>query len=102
MKEFLLKLTEPKEIKIVPDENYKIVKITVNGENYEFTPDEDGSFTMPQFTNMQTNKHIVVTFSNTASSVLVHHYIDGTQTKVAEDEHIAGTILISFVLLQVF
>ena len=81
-----------KEIKIVPDENYKIVKITVNGENYEFTPDEDGSFTMPQFTNMQTNKHIVVTFSNTASSVLVHHYIDGTQTKVAEDEHIAGTI----------
>ena len=81
-----------KEIKIVPDENYKIVKITVNGENYEFTPDEDGLFTMPQFTNMQTNKHIVVTFSNTASSVLVHHYIDGTQTKVAEDEHIAGTI----------
>ena len=81
-----------KEIKIVPDENYKIVKITVNGENYEFTPAEDGSFTMPQFTNMQTNKHIVVTFSNTASSVLVHHYIDGTQTKVAEDEHIAGTI----------
>jgi uncharacterized repeat protein (TIGR01451 family) len=76
----------------VPDENYKIVKITVNGENYEFTPAEDGSFTMPQFTNMQTNKHIVVTFSNTASSVLVHHYIDGTQTKVAEDEHIAGTI----------
>ena len=81
-----------KEIKIVPDENYKIVKITVNGENYDFTPAEDGSFTMPQFTNMQTNKHIVVTFSNTASSVLVHHYIDGTQTKVAEDEHIAGTI----------
>ena len=81
-----------KEIKIVPDENYKIVKITVNGENYEFTPAEDGSFTMPQFTNMQTNKHIVVTFSNTASSVLVHHYVDGTQTKVAEDEHIAGTI----------
>ena len=66
--------------------------MTVNGENYEFTPAEDGSFTMPQFTNMQTNKHIVVTFSNTASSVLVHHYIDGTQTKVAEDEHIAGTI----------
>lgn len=58
-----------KEIKIVPDENYKIVKITVNGENYEFTPAEDGSFTMPQFTNMKTNKHIVVTFSNTASSV---------------------------------
>ena len=81
-----------KEIKIVPDENYKIVKITVNGENYEFTPAEDGSYTMPQFTDMQTNKHIVVTFSNTASSVLVHHYIDGTQTKVAEDEHIAGTI----------
>ena len=81
-----------KEIKIVPDENYKIVKITVNGENYEFTPAVDGSFTMPQFTNMQTNKHIVVKFSNTASSVLVHHYIDGTQTKVADDEHIAGTI----------
>ena len=81
-----------KEIKIVPDSGYKIVKITINGENYEFTPAEDGTVTMPQFTNMQTDKHVVVTFSNTASSVLVHHYVDGTKDPVAPDDHIAGTI----------
>ena len=81
-----------KEIKIVPDSGYKVVKITINGEDYAFTPAEDGTVTMPQFTNMTTDKHVVVTFSNTASSILVHHYIDGTETPVAPDEHIAGTI----------
>ena len=81
-----------KEIKIVPDSGYKVVKITINGEDYAYTPAKDGSVTMPQFTNMQTDKHVVVTFSNTASSVLVHHYVDGTTTQVAPDDHIAGTI----------
>lgn len=80
------------EIKIVPEKDYKVVKITINGENYDFTPADDGTVTMSQFTKMDVNKHIVVTFSNTASSILVHHYIDGTTTKVAEDEHIAGNI----------
>ena len=80
------------EIKMVPDSGYKIVKITINDEEYAFTPADDGSVTLPQFTDVTTNKHIVVTFSNTASSVLVHHYIDGTETPVAPDDHIAGTI----------
>ena len=80
------------EIKMVPDLGYKIVKITINDEEYAFTPEADGSVTLPQFTDVTTNKHIVVTFSNTASSVLVHHYIDGTETPVAPDDHIAGTI----------
>ena len=80
------------EIKMVPDSGYKIVKITINDEEYAFTPEADGSVTLPQFTDVTTNKHIVVTFSNTASSVLVHHYIDGTETPVAPDDHIAGTI----------
>ena len=79
-------------IVMTPDEGYKIVKITINDEEYAFTPADDGSVTLPQFTDVTTNKHIVVTFSNTASSVLVHHYIDGTETPVAPDDHIAGTI----------
>ena len=75
---------------MIPDSGYEIVKITINDEEYAFTPADDGSVTLPQFTDVTTNKHIVVTFSNTASSVLVHHYIDGTNTPVAPDDHIAG------------
>ena len=81
-----------KVIVITPDPGYKVVKITINGEDYAFTPEEDGRVIIPQFTDMDTNKHIVVSFSNTASSVLVHHYIDGTETSVAPDEHLAGVI----------
>ena len=81
-----------KEIKIIPDAGYKVLKITINGQEYNFTPEEDGTVTLPQFTDMRTDKHIVVSFSNTVSSVIVHHYIDGTKTQVAPDETLSGNI----------
>ncbi len=84
-------------IEIEPKDKYKIVSITINDENYAFTPDNTGKVIMPQFKNMTSNKHIVVTFSNTASSIIVHHYLDGTEsnpepTQIAPDEIKVGEI----------
>ena len=52
-----------KEIKMVPNENYEIIGVTLNGKEYPYTVSQDGSLTMPQFTNMKEDKHIVVTYS---------------------------------------
>ena len=51
-----------KEIIMTPDPDYEIVKITVNGEDYPFEENTDGTFTMPQFTNVTENVHVEVTY----------------------------------------
>lgn len=81
-----------KDIVITPEEGYKILKITVNGEEIDFVPEEDGSVILNKFTNMTSDKHIVVQFSNTVSTVIVHHYKDGTTESLAEDETLTGEI----------
>ncbi len=81
-----------KEIVITPEEGYKILKITVNGEEIDFVPEEDGSVILDKFVNMTSDKHVVVQFSNTVSTVIVHHYKDGTEEKLAEDETLTGEI----------
>ena len=88
------------EIQIIPDSGYKIVEITVNGEEYTFEANTDGSYTMPLYTNMTEDKHIVVTFASEdeeSAKVIVHHYLknkDGEYTteKVAEDDILEGKI----------
>ena len=52
-----------KEIKMVPDENYEIIGITVNGKEHPYSIAADESYTMPQFDNMKEDKHIVVTYA---------------------------------------
>ena len=81
-----------KDIVVTPEEGYKILKITVNGEEINFVPEEDGSVILDKFTNMTSDKHVVVQFSNTVSTVIVHHYKDGTTDKLAEDETLTGEI----------
>ena len=51
-----------KEIKIIPEDGYRINTITVNGSEIEFTPQEDGTFTLPIFTHMTEDEHVVVSF----------------------------------------
>ena len=48
---------------MIPNENYEIIEITVNGEEWQYETLEDGSYVMPQFENIQEDKHIVVTYS---------------------------------------
>ena len=55
--------TSVKQIKIVPDENYEILNILVNGKEIEFTPEDDGSYIMPFFEDMIEDKTVVVTFT---------------------------------------
>ena len=81
-----------KDIVITPDEGYKVLKITVNGENIEFVPEANGTVILNKFINMTSDKHVVVKFSNTVSTVIVHHYKDGTTEKLAEDELLTGEI----------
>ena len=84
-----------KEIIITPEERYKILKITVNGEEIDFVPEEDGSVILDKFVNMTSDKHIVVQFSNSVSTVIVHHYKYGTTEpyeSLAEDETLTGEI----------
>ena len=45
-----------KEIEIVPEENYEIVEIKVNGSNIEFVPEADGTLKLPLFDNIKENK----------------------------------------------
>ena len=81
-----------KDIVITPDEGYKVLKITVNGENIEFVPEANGTVILNKFINMTSDKHVVVQFSNSVSTVIVHHYKDGTTEKLAEDELLTGEI----------
>ena len=51
-----------KTIKMEPNEKYEIVEVKVNGKDYNFRVNEDGTYTMPQFENMKEDKHIVVKY----------------------------------------
>ena len=52
------------QIQIKPKDNtYELISITINGEEYPFETNSDGTYTMPEFTNVTEDKHIVVTFA---------------------------------------
>ena len=61
-----------KEIVMTPDENYEIIGITVNGEEWPFTVNEDGTYTMPQFTNMTEDKHVEVTYALKDNKIIIN------------------------------
>ena len=71
-----------KQIKIIPDEGYQIKKITVNTQEIEFEPEEDRTYTLSQFTNVQEDKVIEVEFERINGTVTVHHYIENTITPI--------------------
>ena len=61
-----------KEIKMTPEENYEIIGITVNGEKYPFEKKEDGSYIMPQFTNVTEDKHVVVKYGLSSNKIIIN------------------------------
>ena len=48
----------------VPESGWKVKRITINNQIVEFTTSDDGSVTLPQFTEMTEDKHIAVWFVN--------------------------------------
>ena len=71
--------TSKKEIVMTPDENYEIIGITVNGEEYQFEEEPDGTYTMPQFTNMTEDKHIEVTYALKDNKLTINKIDSKTQ-----------------------
>ena len=78
--------TSMQEIKMVPDENYEIIGITINGEEYQFTANEDGSYTMPAFTNMTEDKYVEVTYALKANKITINKIDKNTK------ENLSGAI----------
>ena len=64
--------TSTNPIVITPDENYEIIGITVNGKEWQFEPESDGTYTMPQFDNMYDDKNIVATFALKNNKIIIN------------------------------
>ena len=73
-----------KQIVMTPDENYEIIGITVNGEEWQFTANADGTYTMPQFTNMTEDKHIVVTYALKSNKITINKVDSADNSKKLE------------------
>ncbi len=91
-----------KEIAITPNEGFKITKITINGEEFDYSRllQEDGSVTLEKefFKNVDEDKHIEVEFKRKAK-VIVHYLLketgpeyDKEEVKLAEEDIIQGTV----------
>ena len=61
-----------KEIEMVPNENYEIIGITVNGKEWSFEANEDGTYTIPQFENVTEDKHIIVTYALKNNTITIN------------------------------
>ena len=78
--------TITKEIKMTPDENYEIIKITVNGQEYPFTANADGTYTMPPLTNITEDKKITVTYSLKDNKITINKVDSKTKEKLSGAE----------------
>ena len=68
-----------KEIVMTPDENYEIIGVTVNGEEWKFEENTDGTYTMPQFDNVIEDKHIEVTYALKDNKLTINKVDSKTQ-----------------------
>ncbi len=84
-----------KDIVVTPQIGYQVSKITINGEEILFKKETDGKVLLEKFENMSEDKHIVVTFTANPAEIIVHHYIDGTNTRVplADGTSIADEVI---------
>ena len=81
-----------KNIIVSPNVGYRVATITVNGEPITFEEEENHTVILNKFINMQEDKEVIVTFKDVRTSVLVHHYKEGTTEKLSEDVLINGEI----------
>ena len=79
-----------KDIKITPNTGFKIVRVTINGEEIPLNLNPDGSMDLPKFKNVTEDKVIQAQFSNTVSYVRVNHYKKDTNEKIADTEILTG------------
>ena len=75
--------TSTQEIKMTSEENYEIIGITVNGKEWPFEELSDGTYTMPQFTNMTEDKHVEVTYALKDNKLTINKVDSETQKPLA-------------------
>ncbi|MBO5004372.1 MAG: MucBP domain-containing protein, partial [Clostridia bacterium] len=104
--------TSKEDIIVKPDENYRIKQIRLVSTNEEgakqesiiyiegkasekeeqenaeitYKKNSDGSLTLTKFENMTEDKEVIVVFEKDAGKLIVHHYIEGTQEKIYDDQ----------------
>ena len=79
------------DIVITPNSTYKIYRILIDGDELEFTPENDGTYTLPKFVNVTSNKSIEVEFDRKDTSILVKH-VDENSSDLLDPETISGKI----------
>ena len=73
-----------KDINARPDEGYKLLSITVNGELIPYEENE-GIISINKFENMTEDKEVVVKYTPIVGKVITHHYLQGTTQKLHDD-----------------
>ena len=93
--------TSQEEIKMAPDENYEIISITVNGEEYPFTANPDGTYTMLPFENITEDKYVEVTYALKNNKFTINKIdaktqlpLQGATLKIESTEEIEGEIYV--------
>ncbi len=83
-----------KEIKITPDNGYKIKKVLINGKEIDVTNNikEDGSLILDKFINMQEDKKIEVEFEKMPAKVIVQYKDIDTKEEIIETKKINGFV----------
>lgn len=87
-----------KDIVVTPNEGYSISQIMVNGNEIEFTPNEDGTVTLPKFTNVTQNKDILAKFveKSKLGIVDVKYYVNNTTEEICPTLQLRGEIGTSY------
>ena len=73
-----------KEIKMIPKTDYRLLKITINGENQKFKVDEDGTYVLPVINDVKEDIHIIATFVK-VSNIFTINKADNEDGKGLED-----------------
>lgn len=78
------------DIIIKPNEGYGIVSIKVNDEDATYTVNEDGTILLDKIKNVQEAKNISIEYKKNVSRITVHHFLNGTKTRIYSDQVITG------------
>ena len=78
-----------KVIKITPDFGYKISKIKINGNEIDYAIENDETYTLDSFRNVNENKNIVVSFEKKESNVIAI-YVTEDNNPISSREVLTG------------
>ena len=85
MEKTFVKVRSVKDIVITPETGYKINSITINNVEQDLPNDVNSAYTLPKFTNMTEDKHIVVTYSLKDNKITLNKVDKDTGEKIELD-----------------